>query len=833
MQNLPVATCIALTAFLAICVATPGRAATYFVDQRAPGASDESPGTETEPLATINAAMSKVQPGDTVFVKSGVYREEVRFPGEDWGDPSTRITLSAFPGHRPVISGSDPVTGNWERLPGEKPIYAGPRDTYTQMVFVDEERIRQIGLQGSPKRAESTNGFQFKKQWDGKGIEDMVPGSFFYDADAKRLHLWLADGSDPSERRVEASVRGRGVSLGGTWTLSGFDIRNVMDGFWPNEQAVSVGGKRCIVENCRITQNGFIGLIVSGEDCVIRGNEVSHNGLMGFTSNNGFRMRVEGNEFHHNAWRGDVVCLTAGNKWVMWRDSTFIRNWWHDESASALWLDINDGNVLIAENRFDNCNVGIYFEISRWAVIANNVLRDCGRGIWIYSADTLVAHNALDRCGEGITVSGYPRTARHGQVTAERTGNCVMAVRNNLMVNNLLIDCPGSYIGITSDTAFGAANYSDYNAFVWTLPAFHRSGNHINFMDSWGTLYARLPEWRYQRHYDTHSVVADVGLLRQVQAGSPWVAMASRDVLGDPMIAARDLGDYNLLPGSPLRGRGIRIPQVLDAGYIRGEGREIASRQWAKTRLADAPDPDVTKSVYGGENGHYRLQPLPGFRRLFDLDSQPPGTPGLNRTWIETGDYPTFDSTRQPKVAGDTDWMVFPDNRLSDPSFVEPITKGTEADGPGPWHGRGGMHASSRMACANLLPQNRAGATAFQKVGKVAPDCEYILFGDMTVSSRHEGFAAIGELYLAVGEGLKPIGKKGSMKAQPGKARSWNTCDAHYRSGSADEDQAVGQDLYVVIKGTSEGPADVQGSTPVAFVRWDNLTLLTGEEPEG
>jgi len=28
-----------------------------------------------------------------------------------------------------------------------------------------------------------------------------------------------------------------------------------------------------------------------------------------------------------------------------------------------------------------------------------------------------------------------------------------------------------------------------------------------------------------------------------------------------------------------------------------------------------------------------------------------------------------------------------------------------------------------------------------------------------------------------------------------------------------------------------EGPADVKSENPVVFVRWDNLTLLTGEKP--
>lgn len=40
----------------------------------------------------------------------------------------------------------------------------------------------------------------------------------------------------------------------------------------------------------------------------------------------------------------------------------------------------------------------------------------------------------------------------------------------------------------------------------------------------------------------------------------------------------------------------------------------------------------------------------------------------------------------------------------------------------------------------------------------------------------------------------------------------------------------MGKELYVVIAARVQGPADVKVDQPVVFVRWDNLTLLTGDE---
>jgi hypothetical protein len=267
--------------------AAPAVAATYHIAQEAPGAADNNPGTEAQPLRTISAAMAQVQPGDTVLVGAGTYRESVVYPGEDWRSPDLRCTLAAAPGTRPVVKGSDLLPAAWTRLEGDRPIYSQPRDLYTQMAFVDEPPLRQVGLQGSPKRAAGTNGFQYQKQWNGKGLADLVAGSFYYDEAQKRLYVWLTDGSDPAQHTLEAAVRADGILLKGTWTLRGLDVRHIADDFWPHEQAVAVGGNGSVVEDCHLTHNELLGLIVSGEDCAIRNNGIAHNGLMGLTSNVG------------------------------------------------------------------------------------------------------------------------------------------------------------------------------------------------------------------------------------------------------------------------------------------------------------------------------------------------------------------------------------------------------------------------------------------------------------------------------------------------------------------------------------------------------------------
>ena len=58
-------------------LASPAGANVWHVNNRAPNASDDNPGTEAEPLRTINAASTNenFEAGDTIFVHPGVYNE--------------------------------------------------------------------------------------------------------------------------------------------------------------------------------------------------------------------------------------------------------------------------------------------------------------------------------------------------------------------------------------------------------------------------------------------------------------------------------------------------------------------------------------------------------------------------------------------------------------------------------------------------------------------------------------------------------------------------------------------------------------------------------------
>ncbi|MGC0272708.1 right-handed parallel beta-helix repeat-containing protein [Pseudactinotalea sp. Z1739] len=75
--------------------------------------SDRDDGSASAPLRTINHAAQIAQPGDTVLVHGGVYREWVR-PAHGGRSDRRRITYQAADGEQVVIKGSEQITG-WER----------------------------------------------------------------------------------------------------------------------------------------------------------------------------------------------------------------------------------------------------------------------------------------------------------------------------------------------------------------------------------------------------------------------------------------------------------------------------------------------------------------------------------------------------------------------------------------------------------------------------------------------------------------------------------------------------------------------------------------------
>ncbi|NBQ56379.1 MAG: DUF1565 domain-containing protein [Verrucomicrobia bacterium] len=84
-------------------------AVTYVVS---PSGSDTSTnGDLSTPFSTIEKALSVAQPGDSVQLRAGTYREAINPPRS--GTAQNPIVIEAYPGESVTVSALDEVTGPW------------------------------------------------------------------------------------------------------------------------------------------------------------------------------------------------------------------------------------------------------------------------------------------------------------------------------------------------------------------------------------------------------------------------------------------------------------------------------------------------------------------------------------------------------------------------------------------------------------------------------------------------------------------------------------------------------------------------------------------------
>jgi hypothetical protein len=95
----------------------------WVVSQNHPAATDAGPGTADRPFRTITAAALVAEPGDTVRVHEGIYRERVA-PVRA-GRPDEPITYQAQPDQRVIIKATDLWQPDWQPVPEHPGLWFG------------------------------------------------------------------------------------------------------------------------------------------------------------------------------------------------------------------------------------------------------------------------------------------------------------------------------------------------------------------------------------------------------------------------------------------------------------------------------------------------------------------------------------------------------------------------------------------------------------------------------------------------------------------------------------------------------------------------------------
>ncbi|MBN1863447.1 MAG: right-handed parallel beta-helix repeat-containing protein [Victivallales bacterium] len=539
-----------LLSFIAVTSTSTDAAAVCYVARNHPRASDDNPGTADAPLKTINAALPRLQPGDTVIVREGTYREQVVYTGEklvlqgevfgphaNGASHALPITFMARHGEEVVIKGSDVVDG-WR--PHKDGIWV--RENWTinsQQVFVDDKPMRQIAGEMTKYLEDISKQGYFTGRL-GEGIEDMIESSFYLDRDADKLYLWPPGGGDPNRSKVEVSVRPFLFFAAADYLrISGFKMRHSNTSAVVNWAAVLIKGDHCIAENLDIAWTDYAGLGVYG----------THNTLIGCVSNYNGHIGMDGNGTGHRI----INCTTSHNNLRDWSPSwsaggvKFVHMWdvlvsghlAEYNNGPGIWFDIFLAQVTV-ENSISRFNKGpgIFYEISERSVIRNNLCYgNTQRGIYISnSSHCAVLHNVLYGNGmSGIVVHGGVR--QEGYAYGHPENRLISASDNEVRGNILMDNCrPGLCLDgweerpelIMPDPAqpSNRGNISDNNVF-W-----RSDGRPITFWYDWGNESFSFDEWRDRVGNDRVSIIADPKFVDPengdfcLSPDSPAIAMA-------------------------------------------------------------------------------------------------------------------------------------------------------------------------------------------------------------------------------------------------------------------------------------------------------------------
>jgi len=390
---------------------------------------DTNSGTAEAPLRTINRAAQGAQPGDTITVQSGVYREWVRPPRGGFSE-DMRITYRAAPGADVRILGSEPATG-WVQTSDS--VWA---------IELDESRFAGFNpfntLTRHPKCVPTETGdcwgWLFYGRWthlgdvyiDGVGLTEKQtmgeveesPLSWRTETANGTTTIWANFGErDPNEAAVELNHRPfaffpEQAGLGYI-TVKGFVIQNVATHWAPPGvfQPGAIGpnaGHHWVIEDNIVMYskavcisigipNGQADLGASGYH-VIRNNVIMRCGQSGITGQLWTKnSQIVGNHIEEINYRNEFGgAETAGIKHHWGRKLHIAGNFIRSVTAGhGIWNDFQNNNWRVEGNVIMGAEVYSMMAEANWNgpnLYANNIFIGGGIGVYSSRADAWV-HN--------------------------------------------------------------------------------------------------------------------------------------------------------------------------------------------------------------------------------------------------------------------------------------------------------------------------------------------------------------------------------------------------------------------------------------------------------
>jgi hypothetical protein len=389
--------------------------------------NDLHAGSLESPFLTIGKAAAVAEPGDTVTVHAGTYREWVK-PPRGGRDENSRIVYRAAAGEEVLIKGSEQITswipqgdGIWMvELPngffGDYNPYAlnisGGWLLYGEWlhrgdVYLDGEAFREQKNLGEVK--------QRAQSWCCQATDDNTT-------------IWANFGkADPNTQLAEINVRESvfmPTESGLKYiTVDGFHLLHSAENWQPPTLVVQMGaigprmGQHWIIQNCTVTNARCVGIVLGhapGVDYsdidafgshLVRNNTIRRCGQAGIAGQKGAtRCLIEGNLIEDTNYRKEFGGWeTAAIKFHESVDAVIRGNlirgvYYQQHGAFGIWMDwANQGTRISGNIVYDTQAASVFLEMNHGPILVdNNVL--VGQGVRSNSEGSVFAHNLLVDC---------------------------------------------------------------------------------------------------------------------------------------------------------------------------------------------------------------------------------------------------------------------------------------------------------------------------------------------------------------------------------------------------------------------------------------------------
>jgi hypothetical protein len=497
-----------------------------YVDQSNSVASDQNPGTISQPFLTIGRAISvaalNVNGGTKIEIGPGTYRETINLSGFSSSDQAPLILEATDPGEA-VISGSDLWTGwqsqddgtytlPWPYRWGNAPSPSGwpalqPIVTRREMVFVNNVAMQQVLSLPLP----------------GPGTFNVVDGG--------TITLWPPIGTDMTTAAVDVSTRAgllqtpRGIS---NLVLRGLEFvhDNTAVNSIGNAAVKLTGGSNILVDSCVFDYNNWLGLSVSGgpaQAITIQNSLADHNGENGIALAKLDNLLFNNNQTSSNNWRGAaggfITFDADGMKVSRIHDATFSNSVSAYNLTGGAWFDTDNANVVIQNLQFcGNLTNGLFIEASEGpvTVTGGQFFGNNANGLQLANSTAItMTDSVLYGNAKGIFVGGSdsPRS-----VTNYATGQNYSLYQQNLTLND------NDLVGTSSSQYFLTSSLSgSWTLFVQTLSSDYNDYYNRSNVAGFSTKFGRqnLGGWQSSSKQDPNSVTTSPGIVVPSYCGTP------------------------------------------------------------------------------------------------------------------------------------------------------------------------------------------------------------------------------------------------------------------------------------------------------------------------